>query len=110
MQKHVCKAVVFRSRRALLCFDGDNINSAVNPTFRASFRGLLPSEVLQMSGNFPLLFLNFHTVADRGRTDMMLFVDFRSRVHDFIKQNGTLRVTFSDDDIGSSWPKYNQSR
>ena len=74
----------FRSRRALLCFDGDNINSAVNPTFRASFRGLLPSEVLQMSGNFPLLFLDFHTVADRGRTNMILFVDCRSRHRAFM--------------------------
>ena len=78
MQKHVCKAVVFRSRRALLCFDGDNINSAVNPTFRASFRGLLPAEVqLQMSENFLMLFLDFHLVADRGRTNMILFVDCR---------------------------------
>ena len=52
--------------RALLCFGGDNINRAMNPTFTAiaiAMRG-----VADMSQNFLLLFLNFHTIADRGQT------------------------------------------
>ena len=66
VQKHDIAKKRWYAAGEMVCvavFWGDNINRAMNLTFTAAIalRG-----VAEMSQNFLLLFLNFHTIAGRG--------------------------------------------